>query len=80
MPDEIKHQWSCFHFSRSNPNGSDENNVPALLRRVADAIERLGGIEVQDIVFGNMPGPLPGSDLHMTVYYTLADPDDEDDK
>lgn len=32
-------RWSCRHFSLSNPSGPDEENLPLLLRRLADQIE-----------------------------------------
>ncbi len=39
------------HFSQANPAGSGQADVPTLLRRVAETLERLGPVEVQDIVF-----------------------------
>jgi hypothetical protein len=68
-----KHKWTCYHFSQSNPAGLKENDVPSLLRRVAQSIEDLGEIKIQDIVFGNEPRMDGGSDLHMTIYYNLPD-------
>ena len=65
-------RWSCYHFSQSNPSGPGQGSVPALLRRVAETMEKQGDIEVQDIVFGSVP-TAGEPDLHMTVYYTLPD-------
>ncbi|MFE6757501.1 hypothetical protein ACFVDQ_28445 [Streptomyces sp. NPDC057684] len=42
--------WTLKHFSQSNPAGTGQDDVPALLRRVADSIEALGSVEVQDLV------------------------------
>jgi hypothetical protein len=61
-------QWTIFHFSRSNPAGPDQGDVPALLRRVADSIEELGDLDVQDITF-NSEVTSSEDDLTMTVYY-----------
>jgi hypothetical protein len=46
--------------------------IAALLRRVADTIERLGSVEIQDITFGTeitADGPWH----HLTVYFHEAD-------
>jgi hypothetical protein len=42
--------WTVEHFSQANPAGEGQGDVPALLRRVADSIDALGEIEVQDLV------------------------------
>jgi hypothetical protein len=42
--------WTVEHFSQANPRGGDQGDVPALLRRVADSIEGLGPLDVQDLV------------------------------
>jgi hypothetical protein len=61
--------WSAQHFSQANPAGPDQNDVPALLRRVADTIANLGEVEILDLVMhievtedGNWPS--------ITAYYT----------
>jgi hypothetical protein len=41
------------HFSQSNPNGTGQGDVAALLRRVADTLEELGDVTVQDITFSS---------------------------
>jgi len=43
--------WSAQHFSLANPKGPHQADVPALLRRLADAIQECGAVEVQDIAF-----------------------------
>ncbi|MBE1494162.1 hypothetical protein H4696_001262 [Amycolatopsis lexingtonensis] len=61
-------QWRGYHFSRSNPAGPGQGDVAALLRRVADAVEDLGDVQVHDITFASA---VTGGedDLTMTVYY-----------
>ncbi len=66
-------QWSVFHFSQANPEGNGQDDVPALLRRVADSIQELGDIDVMDITFEKeitAEGPWPS----LTVYYHRRDP------
>ena len=60
--------WTVLQFAQSNPNGPGQGNVPALLRRVADSIESLGAVRVQDICFHSEPTG-DEDDPHMTVYY-----------
>ncbi|GAB3148117.1 hypothetical protein GCM10027290_32360 [Micromonospora sonneratiae] len=45
--------WTVRHLSQANPAGQGQDNVPALLRRLADTLEAIGPIEVQDVVFHN---------------------------
>lgn len=56
------------HFAQSNPTGTGQGDVPALLRRVADSIEGLGNVQVQDITFSSEV-TADEDDLTMTVYY-----------
>ena len=44
--------WTIHHFSLSNPAGAGGADVPALLRRVADALEEYGPMEVHDLTLG----------------------------
>jgi len=60
--------WTVRHLSRSNPEGHGQGNVAALLRRVADTIEQLGDIDVQDLVFHSAVTDNE-DDLTMTVDY-----------
>jgi hypothetical protein len=60
--------WTIEHFSQANPRGAGQDEVPALLRRVADSIDALGAVDVQDLVMhveitddGNWPS--------LTVYF-----------
>ncbi|MGN8050862.1 hypothetical protein ACTJKO_14360 [Curtobacterium sp. 22159] len=60
--------WTINHFSQSNPVGRGQGNVAALLRRVAQTIDDLGDVSVQDITF--VSSVTDGEDdLTMTVYY-----------
>lgn len=56
------------HFAQSNPTGPGQGYVPALLRRVADSIEALGDVDVQDVTFSSQV-TAGEDDLTMTVYY-----------
>jgi hypothetical protein len=60
--------WTISHFSQSNPAGAGQGDVPALLRRVAESIEALGDVDVQDITFSSAV-PDAEDDLAITVYY-----------
>jgi hypothetical protein len=42
--------WPIEHFSQANPLGAGQADVPALSRRVADSIEALGAVEIQDLM------------------------------
>jgi hypothetical protein len=64
--------YKMFHFSQSNGNGPQSTKVPELMRGVAQTIEDLGDIDVQDIVFA--VGLIDGEfDPTFTVYYTRGD-------
>ncbi len=41
------------HFSQCNPAGPGQDNVAAMLRRIADSLDGLGKISVQNISFEN---------------------------
>jgi hypothetical protein len=47
----VPSSWSVRHFSQASPQCHGHDDVPALLRRLADSIERLGPVEVHDIGF-----------------------------
>lgn len=42
--------WTCRHIKVSNPAGPGSQDVPRLLRAVADMIERIGDVQVLDLV------------------------------
>jgi len=63
--------WTVKHFSLANRSGPKQQDVPTLLRRLADHIEKRGAVEVQDITFSNdvnEHGVWPS----MTVYFHSA--------
>ena len=68
---EDEQHWTVRRFSQSNPAGRGEGYVPALLRRVADSIESLGDVRVNDITF-HAESTAGEEDLTMTVYYHPA--------
>ena len=61
-------KWAVLHFGQSNPDGSGQGDVAALLRRVADSLDKLGDVTVQDITFHAEP-TADEDDLSMIVYY-----------
>ena len=63
--------FSCYTFSLGNSDGPDDQSVPALLRRVADAIEELGEIDIIDIAFVKWPIEGEGWYPFLTLYYNL---------
>jgi len=65
-------EWTVLHFSRSNPSGEGQGDVARLLRGVADSLDELGDVQVQDVVFHTDVDADPDQnedDLAMTVYY-----------
>jgi hypothetical protein len=65
--------WPIRHFSQTNPRGPGQQDVPALLRRVADSIEELGPVEVQDLVL-HQEVTAEGLWPSLTVYFHPAGP------
>ncbi len=61
-------EWMVRHFSQSNPTGEGQGDVARLLRRVADMLDELGDVDVQDVVF-HSEVTSSEDDLTMTVYY-----------
>ncbi|WP_202976559.1 hypothetical protein [Curtobacterium sp. HSID17257] len=45
--------WTINHFSQSNPAGDGQGDVAALLRRVAQTIDDLGDVSIEDITFAS---------------------------
>jgi hypothetical protein len=64
----VSDDWTISHFALSNPSGEGQGDVAALLRRVADHIESLGDVQVQDITFTSTPTGTE-DDLTVTVYF-----------
>ena len=68
VPAKKPKSWTIRHFSQANPKGKGQSDVPALLRRVADSIDKFGSVEVQDVTFQtevNEDGPWHS----LTVYF-----------
>lgn len=65
---DIDASWTVLHFSQSNPAGEGQGEVAALLRRVADRLDDLGDVQVQDVTFSSEV-TAGEDDLTMTVYY-----------
>lgn len=67
----VSGDWTAHHFSQANPAGRGQEDIPALLRRVADTIEGLGEVQIMDLVMHNeitAEGDWPS----MTVYYKAS--------
>lgn len=66
--------WPVRHFSQANPLGPGCDSMPALLRKLADSIEALGQVEVQDVV---LEGEMTefGVWRSGTVYFHLPEAD-----
>jgi adenylate kinase len=65
---------AVHHFTRSNPRGPSQRDVAALLRRVADTIERLRPARVHDVTFATEMTE-DGPWHHLTVYFHPSEPD-----
>jgi hypothetical protein len=63
-----------YHFTMATARGFDQDDVATLLRRVADALDDLGAVDVHDITF-HVDWTDDGSWPSMTVYYEV----DEDE-
>jgi hypothetical protein len=61
-------KWTTYHFSRSNPEGAGQGDVSKLLRALADSLDALGDVQVDDITFQSIP-TADEDDLTFTVYY-----------
>jgi hypothetical protein len=64
----MEDKWMIFHFAQSNPKGPGQGDVAALLRRVAESVEELGDVQIQDVTFRSEVTD-GEDDLAMTVYY-----------
>jgi len=67
MPQKTE-SFPSRHFSQSNPAGPGQDDVPSLLRRVADSIDELGRVWVQDLVLHNEV-TADGDWYSVTVYF-----------
>lgn|GEM_PF-1985262 len=71
--------WTIQHFSQANPKGENQDDVPALLQRVADTIEELGNVEVQDITFATEHTEWGDDWPNLTVYFHFSFAEDNED-
>lgn len=62
--------WPCRHFSQSNPVGAGQDDVPALLRQVADSIDELGNVTVHDLLM-HTDVNAEGNWHSVTVYFSV---------
>ena len=46
----MKMKWTAEHFSQANPAGPGQDDIPALLRRVAESVEAIGPVKVHDLI------------------------------
>lgn len=72
--------WTCRHIKVSNPAGPGSQDVPRLLRAVADMIERIGDVRVLDLVMQE-DRSASGTWTAMNIYYQkslLAELDERD--
>ncbi|MGE4115287.1 MAG: hypothetical protein AB7G36_14015 [Candidatus Nanopelagicales bacterium] len=65
-------RWAVLHFAQANPAGEGQGSVPALLRRVADSIDELGAVQIQDVVFHGELDDDGRERPTVTVYYLRA--------
>jgi len=61
-----------YNFSLSNASGVGQGDVAKLLRSLANHVESLGAVHVQDITFHTELTP-DEDDLTFTVYYYPSD-------
>lgn len=62
-------EWTMLTFALANPQGEGQDDVAALLHRVADAIRSSGPIRVHDITFHDELDEDGEHHPTMTVYY-----------
>lgn len=62
-------EWSARHFSQSNPSGDGQDDVVALLRRVAATLETFGQVYVMDLVLHREIDDDGLDSPSITVYY-----------
>jgi hypothetical protein len=67
-------EWTMRHFSQANPKGAGQDDLAALLIRVADSIRALGdGVQVHDITYHDESDEDGHGWPTMTVYYSRDD-------
>jgi hypothetical protein len=76
----VSNGYSCEHFSLSNPENDGADDLPRLLRRVADVMEEYG-IRPMDILDLTASQEITAEGLRwsVTVYWS-PDAEDESDR
>lgn len=69
----VSSSWSAQHFSQANPEGPGRDDVPTLLRRVADTIAELGDVDILDLVM-HVEVTEDGDWPSITAYYRTNRP------
>ena len=46
----MKMKATAEHFSQANPAGPGQDDIPSLLRRVAETVEAIGPVGAQDLI------------------------------
>ena len=62
-------RYTALHFSQANPRSAGQDNVPALLRRVADTIDELGDVDISDLILHSEITSDGENRPSITVYY-----------
>jgi hypothetical protein len=70
----MKMKATAEHFSQANPAGPGQDDIPSLLRRVAESVEAIGPVGVQDLIL-HTEVTEHGPWYSLTVYFQrLTDP------
>ena len=70
----MKMKATAEHFSQANPAGPGQDDIPSLLRRVAESVETIGPVDVQDLIL-HTEVTEHGPWYSLTVYFQrLTDP------
>ncbi len=64
--------WTCRHIKLSNPAGPGRQDVPRLLRATAEMLERIGDMQVLDIVLEEDQHP-EGPWTALNIYFQTCD-------
>lgn len=62
-------RYTSLHFSLANRRGPGQDDIPALLRRVADEIQNYGNVQVLDLILHSEITSDGENWPSVTVYY-----------
>jgi len=64
-------EWTCRHFSLANPAGPTRTDLPLLLRRIADEIERrkIDPMQILDLTVSSEISEA-GPEWSVTLYWS----------